>query len=96
MAIATVKGIYRAQDGTIQLDERPEGVADATPVIVTFLPVESGPDSEADQPSEEARREAAQRLFALLKEGIPFGGPPYPKREELYDRVHRFGRKDDC
>ncbi len=27
--------------------------------------------------------------MARLKQGMPFGGPPYAKREELYDRFDR-------
>jgi hypothetical protein len=34
-------------------------------------------------------------LLAIFEQGIPLGGPPYPKREDLHDRVHRFDRTED-
>lgn len=34
----------------------------------------------------EAYREAMRRAIARMEEGFALGGPPYPKREELYDR----------
>lgn len=48
---------------------------------------------EDREPRTEAERrlEAGRRLLARFKQGIPFGGPPYPKREELYDRFDRSG-----
>jgi hypothetical protein len=35
------------------------------------------------------RETLRQQAFARMKEGIHLGGPPYPKREELYDRFDR-------
>jgi prevent-host-death family protein len=32
------------------------------------------------------RKAAADHLIALLEKGLPLGGPPYPKRDEIYDR----------
>jgi hypothetical protein len=78
-----IEGIYR--DGKVELSEVPDGVQEAR-VRVVFLP-----DEEQQR---KARREAGKRLIARLKEGIPFGGSPYPKREELYDRVTRYDKRD--
>ena len=89
MSLVSVHGVYK--NGRIELDERPGGVGESARVIVTFLPAgeteQARPESAPDQ---EARREAGKRLMAILREGIPLGGPPYPTREELYDRVDRF------
>ena len=87
----TIAGVYR--DGKVELAEQPAGVGEDAPVLVTFLPVNQGSESEPSAPAtEEARRAAWERFLARLKQGIPFGGPPYPRREELYDR---FDRRDE-
>jgi hypothetical protein len=90
----TVQGIYK--DGKIELTERPSGVGNEARVLVTFLTDEGTgqPPNEA-QSAEEARREAGRRLLARMEKGIHFGGPPYPKREELHDRVYRFDTRRD-
>jgi hypothetical protein len=72
-----VEGIYK--DGEVELLERPEGVREAR-VVVTFLPPAS---------IELSREEARNRMLSRMRAGIRLGGPPYPKREEIYDR----GRK---
>jgi hypothetical protein len=63
-------------------------------VLVTFLPANGASEpvaaAQAADVGEVARRAAAERFLARLKKGIPFGGPPYPRREELYDRVERM------
>jgi hypothetical protein len=93
MALVTVEGVYR--DGKVDLAERPAGVGEAARVLVTFLPAAPAEERAARvQAQDEARREAGRRLLARLERGIPFGGAPYPKREELYERVHRFGERD--
>lgn len=87
----TIRGVYR--DGRVELAERPEGGAEEAPVLVTFLgavesaspPATAGDATEA----EAARRAAARRVLDRLERGISFGGPPYPSREELYDRFER-------
>lgn len=84
MALLAVEGFYK--DGKIELTEQPTGIHEA-PVMVVFLngngqPAEASEDAE----TREARR---QRAFARMREGINLGGPPYPKREELYDRFDR-------
>jgi hypothetical protein len=90
-SLLTLTGVYR--DGKVEFSERPAGVGEDVRVLVTFLPANLGSESEAAaQQAEEARRAAGERLIARLKQGIPFGGPPYPRREELYDR---FDRKDE-
>ncbi len=83
--VLTIRGVYR--DGQVELSQRPEGLGERAPVLVTFLPADEGSEPEPAADAEaEARRAAGERFLARLKRGIPFGGPPYPKREELYDR----------
>jgi hypothetical protein len=74
--LTAVEGIY--EDGEVELLERPEGLERAR-VIVTFLP------PAASEPSRE-REEARERMLKRMREGIDLGGPPYPKREEIYGR----------
>jgi hypothetical protein len=89
--LLTITGVYR--DGKVELSQRPEGLGENASVLVTFLPAKERIEPEpADQAADEeaaARRAAGKRLLEMLKKGIDFGGPPYPKREELYDRVDR-------
>jgi len=86
MPILTVEGIYK--DGRVELSERPAHVEEATRVLVTFLP--SGSSSEKSMVSKGQDRETLrQQAFARMREGIHLGGPPYPKREDLYDRFDR-------
>lgn len=87
----TIPGIYRG--GKVELAERPEGLVESAPVLVTFVPegtrvepMASGPPADE---AEAARRRAVERVLARFDEGIAFGGPPYPGREELYDRHER-------
>lgn len=75
--LTAVEGIYK--DGEVELLERPEGLREAR-VVVTFLPPAS---------NELSREEARDRMLSRMRAGIPLGGAPYPKREEIYDR----GRK---
>jgi len=90
--LLTVTGVYR--DGKVELSQRPEGLGENASVLVTFLPENAGiepvPGAQTGDAEAAARRAAGRRLLARLKEGIPFGEPPYPKREELYDRVDRL------
>jgi len=74
--LTAVEGIY--EDGEIELLERPEGLQRAR-VIVTFLP------PLPSEPSRE-REEARNRMLNQMREGVDLGGPPYPKREEIYER----------
>jgi hypothetical protein len=74
--LTAVEGIY--EDGEVELLERPEGLQRAR-VIVTFLPL------LPSEPSQE-RDEARDRMLKRMREGIALGGPPYPKREEIYER----------
>jgi hypothetical protein len=90
-SLLTLAGIYR--DGKVEFAERPAGVGEDVPVLVTFLPANRGGESEPSaHAAEAARRAARERFVARLKQGMPFGGPPYPRREELYDR---FDRRDE-
>jgi hypothetical protein len=90
-SLLTVAGVYR--DGKVEFAKRPAGVGEDVPVLVTFLPANQGNESELSAPAaEEARLAARERFLARLKQGMAFGGPPYPKREELHDR---FDRRDE-
>jgi len=86
MALLTVEGIYR--DGKVELTERPSHVDEAARVLVTFLPPNGGRENTM-MVGGQHRETLRQQAFARMKEGIHLGGPPYPKREELYDRFDR-------
>jgi hypothetical protein len=86
MSFLTVEGTYK--DGRIELTESPSGIGGETRVLVTFLAPEGAgakPAFEATEDRETLRKQA----FAQMKEGFHLGGPPYPKREELYDRYDK-------
>ena len=78
-SLLTLAGVYR--DGKVEFAERPAGVGEDVPVLVTFLPASQGGGSEPSaHPAEEARRcHAPNGFLARLKQGMAFGGPPYPK-----------------
>jgi hypothetical protein len=86
MALLTLEGIYR--DGKIELAELPPDTPAQARVIVTFLPASDTNGERGDTQATEAltREEARQRAFARMKKGYHLGGPPYSKRDELYDR----------
>ena len=86
MGLLTVEGIYK--DGKVELAERPDRVDETTRVLVTFLPP-TGPRDRTMVDQSEDRETLRQQAFARMKEGIHLGGAPYPKREELYDRLDR-------
>ena len=86
----TIKGVYR--DGKVEFSERPRDVSEETPVMVTFLTREQSQEQEAARKPgdrDKLRLAATERFLARLDKGIAFGGPPYPKREQLYDRFER-------
>jgi hypothetical protein len=90
-SLLTLAGVYR--DGKVEFAERPAGVGDDVAVLVTFLPANQRGESEPSaHAAEEVGRAARERFMARLKQGMPFGGPPYAKREELHDR---FDRRDE-
>lgn len=66
----SVRGVIEA--GQIKLPE-PLTLVDGT-VVEVIITVPSA--------SEQAR----ERQRRLLREGLHLGGPPYPRREELYER----------
>ncbi len=84
MALLTVEGFYK--NGKIELTECPNQVDESARVLVTFLPRTSSPQKTEESQDRETLR---QQAFARMKEGMHLGGPPYPKREELYDRFDR-------
>jgi hypothetical protein len=74
----------------VEFPEPPVGVEEDVPILVTFPTKETAArKDETAQLGDTKRREAAERFLARLKKGIAFGGAPYPKREELYDRFDR-------
>jgi hypothetical protein len=88
MALLTVEGMYR--DGKVELAETPEDVSEATRVLVTFLPANGAQAAvERLDAAEKAksREELLARIFARMEAALDLGGPPYPRREELYDRL---------
>lgn len=78
--VRTIEGTYK--EGKVELSEKPAGV-DQARVLVVFLP-----ETEASR-SVEAREHALKRLVERAEKGFDLGGPPYPKREELYDRFDK-------
>jgi hypothetical protein len=74
--LTTVEGLY--ENGCVELAERPPGV-DRAKVYVTFVVDRSGS-------AKGAQGDAVDAWLAFLHEGLALGGPPYPKREDLYDR----------
>ncbi len=74
--LTTVEGRY--ENGRVELAEQPPGVERAK-VYVTFV---------VDSPTEpkSAPPDAIEQWIAFLSEGLALGGPPYPTRDELYDR----------
>jgi hypothetical protein len=85
MALLTVEGTYR--DGKIELSERPESVESTAKVLVTFLPAPST-TSRPDLGGAGDREALRKQAIARMREGLDFGGPPYPSREELHERTH--------
>jgi len=76
MMLTTVEGLY--ENGRVELAEQPLGVERAK-VYVTFL-------VDASEAPKSAPADALEPWLAFLREGLALGGPPYPKRDELYDR----------
>jgi hypothetical protein len=89
MGMLTVEGIYK--DGKVELVEQPVGIGDSARVLVTFLTANepSDPSRVTDDPEATTREEQRRRAFARMERGLHLGGPPYPKRDELYDRFDR-------
>jgi hypothetical protein len=89
--LLTITGVYR--DDKVELSQRPEGLGGHATVLVKFLPENAGDEPEpavqAADAEAAARRAAGKRLLEMLKKDMDLGGPPYPKREDLYDRVNR-------
>ena len=81
-----MEGVY--QDGKVELAERPDRVYEAARVLVTFLPLGLPRDEHVTGENHD-RETPRQQAFVRMKEGFRLGGPPYPKREELYDRFDR-------
>jgi hypothetical protein len=79
MESPTFVGIFR--DRKVEFTAAPPGLVDGTRVKVQPL---------AEEPPNAVEREALrQEAFAEMKAGLNLGGPPYPTRDEIYDRHGR-------
>lgn len=74
--LTTVEGFY--ENGRVELAEQPPGVERAK-VYVTFVVDDAGA-------AKSAQTDVVEPWLAFLREGLALGGPPYPNRDELYDR----------
>ena len=83
MSLLALEGVY--EDGKIELKEHPTGVSRAR-VVVTFLPEEKSVANET------ARRAAAARMIARMKEGIDFGGS-FNRSETYDDRMRQLDER---
>lgn len=84
--VQALEGIYRG--GKVELAEVPASAQDGARVVVVFLPDAQAPGDDIDD-AEAARHEAIARVIERMRVGYDLGGPPYPRREELYDRGER-------
>ena len=68
--LLTITGVYR--DGKVELSQRPEGLGEHAPVLVTFLPEDEGsrPEPAADAQAG-ARRAAGKRLLEIAQARDP-------------------------
>ena len=71
--MTTVEGFY--ENGHVELAGQPAGLKRAK-VYVTFI----------EEPAGNVRRGGVAQWLEFLREGIALGGPPYGKRDDLYDR----------
>ena len=60
--------------------------ANVAAVVDHFFLPPSGPGERPVTGENQDRDVLRQQAFARMKQGLHLGGPPYPKREELYDR----------
>jgi len=77
--LTTVEGGY--ENGRVELAERPVGVERAK-VYVTFV---KEVEDRVVAP-ERTGIDVINRWLASMREGFALGGPPYPSRDDLYDR----------
>jgi hypothetical protein len=86
MSLLTIEGTYK--HGQIELAEQPDWPGGEARVLVTFLPgSRSGPPPRAEADSD--REALRQRAFARMEEGLHLGGPPYARRDDLFDRFNK-------
>src|SRR4051812_30203117 len=78
LMVRAIEGTYR--DGKVELDELPKDVGSAR-VYELFVPQQTQPE----QP-DERRQHAMNDFLKHMKTGYALGGPPYPTRDEIYDR----------
>jgi hypothetical protein len=87
MSIIETHGVLRGN--VVELEEHPtlpEGVR-----VKVKLELEEATQPSSVTAAKEERRAAWARALARMEKGYHLGGPPYPKREELYDRFDRKG-----
>lgn len=69
-SLLTLAGIYRG--GKVEFTERPAGVGEDVPVLVTFLPEnQRGEPEPSAHAVSEGRRAVRERFMARLKQGSP-------------------------
>ncbi len=86
MILLTVEGTYK--NGKVELVETPAGV-EGTRVLVTFLHPAQSIKPQIAIIGEQNRQKLRERVFATMEKGFHLGGSPYPRREELYERIDR-------
>jgi hypothetical protein len=64
-SLLTLAGVYR--DGKVEFAERPAGVGEDDPVLVTFLPANQESDSDPSAPAAEQGRRAARAVPGPLE-----------------------------
>ncbi len=87
MILLTIEGTYK--NGKVELAETPTGVEGAR-VLVTFLHPEQSAKPESSTSGEENLQKLRERVLARMTQGFHLGGSPYPRREELYERIDRY------
>jgi hypothetical protein len=68
----------------VELAETPAAV-DGTRVLVTFLHPAQSMAPDITTIGERNRQKVRESVLARMEKGFHLGGPPYPRREELYE-----------
>jgi hypothetical protein len=87
MMLLTIEGTYK--NGKVELAETPAGVEGAR-VLVTFLHPAESIKPDVLTIGELNRQKLRERVLARIEMGFHLGGSPYPRREELYERIDRY------
>jgi hypothetical protein len=87
MILLTIEGTYK--NGKVELVETPAGVEGAR-VLVTFLHPAQSIKPNLMTIGEQNRQKLRESVLARMEKGFHLGGSPYPRREELYERIDRY------